>query len=344
MELLFPRISLKKMVPLCRQLATTYDAGIPLIQAFDAIKRESRDAEIRDLLTRMQDSIKDGSTLTEAVRAEERYLPPYVIESIAAGELGGRLDVMFRDLAAYFEDRLRIRRTIAKALFYPVTLAVVAWFLGTFALMMVRSAMAGMFASGPTFSFGGFFVQYGWFQARALVVFGLFAVTALLLARFGILAWIWGAVATFIWPLSRVTRRFALARFFRSLSLLIQSGLPMHDCIERSAAVTMNPYIARDMLTAVPFVRDGQSLTDAFRHSQFLLPTAREMLYVGEESGELDKTLRKVSEYYLEEATHAVEQAVPILYYIVYFAAAGFIGYIVFQFYASYFGALGELI
>ncbi len=343
MGLVFPQLSLKKMVPLCRQLATTYEAGLPLLQGFEAIKRESRDTEVRELLTRIQDSIRDGDTLAEAVRAQERYLPPYVIESIAAGEAGGRLDMMFRDLADYFEDRMRIRRSIVKALFYPVTLMVVAWFLGTFALKMVRSAIGSIMGTSPTFSFGGFFVEYGWFQAKWLTVFAIIAGICVLLARLGVLKWIWGAVSTYIWPLAPITRRFALARFFRSLALLIQSGLPIHQCIERSASVTMNPYIAQDMLKAVPHVRNGETLTDAFSHSHFLLPTAREMIYVGEESGEIDKTLRKVSQYYLEEASHAVDKAVPVLYYIVYLAVAGAIGYIVFQFYMSYFGALGNL-
>jgi len=140
--------------------------------------------------------------------------------------------------------------------------------------------------------------------------------------------------------MSPVTRKFGLARFFRSMSLLISSGLRIDHCIENSAAVVSNPYLEKDLLKALPGVRDGQTLVEAFSESRLLTPTAREMLYVGEESGSLDQTLRKVSEYHLAEATHAVQVATKILGVLIALIVGGLVGYIIITFYSRLYGGM----
>jgi len=340
MGILSSQIAVKKLVPLCRQLATTYEAGIPLLRCFDVLKRELKDPQLLDLLTAMQDSIRVGSTLADAFRAESKYFPPYMIEAIAAGEVGGKLDAILNDLADYFEDRLEMRRAIIKAMAYPAILLVLAWFVGTFALRLVVQVV-GFVASGTgRFDFMDYVRDYVVFQGIAMGIVGLVALGCIVLSRRGLFGWVWGLVATHLWPLSPITRRFGLARFFRSMALLIAGGLPIQRCIERSAAVTANPYMERDLLKAVPLVKQGTTLAEAFSRSRYLLPTAREMLYVGEQSGKLEAQLRKVSEYYMSEASHAVDVALKLLYVVIYLAVAALIGYIVISFYAGYYGTM----
>ncbi len=341
MGILSSELPMKSMVPLCRQLATAYDAGIPLVQTFDLLQREMKDPRVRAVMGRIRDRIKSGATLAEAARAESKYLPNYVVEVLAAGEVGGKLDVMFRDLAAYFEDRLAMRRQIIASLAYPAFVLCTAWFMGTFAIRMIRQVIASVFETrGGAFSFVDYIYGYLWFQGKAMAIVAIIVAIAIILARMGVLKWIWAAVATHVWPFAPVTKRFGLARFFRSMSLLIGAGLPIHRCIERSAAVVNNPYIERDLLKAIPGVMQGRTLTESFAGSRYLLPTAYEMLHVGEETGSLELQLRKVSQFFLEEASHAVAMALKVLSAAAIIVVGCVVGYVVISFYGSYLGAI----
>lgn len=344
MGLFSPQISLKKVVPLCRQLATSYDAGIPIIRGLEIVGRQNGDKRVRQVITEMGDSIKNGSTLGEAARAQTRYLPPFFVELLASGEKGGKLDVMLRDLAQYFEDKLEMQRKIIRSLIYPGLQLAAAWYLGMFALRLIGQ-VRGLFASGgrTNFDLTTFFRDYAIFQGKATLVFIAIFAICVILSRMGLFGYAWGLFATHIWPMSPVTRRFGLARFFRSMSLLIGSGMRIDHCIINSATVTANPYMQKDLLKSVPLVREGYTLEHAFTTSRFLTPTAREMIAVGEQSGQLEQALRKVSEYHLEEATHAVNIATRVLGVLIILVVAGLIGYVIISFYMSYFGMLGDV-
>jgi type II secretory pathway component PulF len=173
-----------------------------------------------------------------------------------------------------------------------------------------------------------------------MLVFGVIAVGCIILARMGLFGWLAGAVTTHVWPMSLVTRRFALARFFRTMSLLIGGGLRIDQCIIESAEVVQNPYVRQDLMQAAPHVQDGVTLVEAFRDCRYLTPTAREMLVVGEESGSLEESLRKLSEYHLNEANQAVAVATKFLTTAILLAVAAIVGYIVIKFVMIYIGML----
>ena len=335
MGLFSSEIPTKTMVPLCRQIATAYDAGIPILKSFEMVTSQSRDRQVRRVFTDIADDIKRGSTLADSSRAQSRHLPGFFIELLATGEHGGRLDVMLRDLADYFEDRLSIQRDVRRALILPMLQLTAAWFLGTFALRMVAALD---FTSTKAFNFAEFFQDYAVFQMRAMIIVGLVFAGCVVLSRLGIFGWVWGAGATYIWPFSRVTQKFGMARFFRSMSLLIGSGLRVDYCVQKSAAVTANPYMERDLVKAVPMVKDGHSLVEAFAQSRHLTPTAREMINVGEQSGNLETACQKVSQLHLDEAKHAVNIMTRILGVAIVLTVALVIGYVIITFYTTYFG------
>jgi type IV pilus assembly protein PilC len=296
---------------------------------------------VREVVERMHSSIGNGSTLAEAVRAEKKYLPTFFIELLSTGEQGGKIDVMLRDLAQYFEDQLEMRRETVRAMVYPIIQLVLAWYALTCALGLIGQ-LQGLFAAQgkSNFDLGNYFAHYIQFQAIALVVFAVVVAVCVILSRMGIFQYIWGLFATYMWPMSRVTRMFGLARFFRSMSLLIGGGLRIDHCIENSAAVTANPYMEKELLKAVPMVRDGHTLEDAFSVVDVLLPQSREMIHIGETSGQLEAALRKASEYHLAEAMHAAAIARKVLGVGVSLTVAGAVGYGIISFYLTYFSIL----
>jgi len=339
MGLFSSQIPTKQMVIVCRQLATAYEAGIPIIQSLDLVREQFKDPKVRQVLTDMSISIRQGASLADAAAAQGKYLPPFFIQLLHAGERGGRLDVMLKDLAQYYEDRLEMKRKVRRMMAYPMAELVAAWFLGTFALKLVNNVIGQLNTRGG----GGVsdvLVDYAWFQAKAFGVAAVLFAVCVMLSRMGVLQWVWGGFTTYMWPISEVTRRLALARFFRSLSLLIGSGLPIHQCIQRSAAVTVNPYIERDLLQAVPRVKEGGTLAEAFAGSRCLTRMAREMLHVGEESGDLERQLHKVAEYHMNEASHAVNIAAKVFGVAIVLVVACVVGYVVISFYARLYGGM----
>lgn len=340
MGLFSSQIALKKMVPLCRQLATTYDAGIPIVRALDVVGRQQKDRQVRELLITMNDAIKDGASLADAARAQSKVLPTFFIELIASGERGGKLDVMLRDLAQYFEDRLDMQRQITRTMTYPCIQLAFAWFCGTFALRLIPKITAGLTGKGEAFDLTAYFREYAVFQAQAMLFFATIFAGCVVLSRLGLFGYVWGFFATKMWPLAPVTRRFGLARFFRSMSLLIASGLRIDHCVESSAAVTANPYMQKDLLKAIPLIRDGSTLVEAFSASRYLTPTAREMIHIGEVSGQLETALRKVSQYHLDEATHAVTVVTRVFNALIVLLVAGLVGYILISFYTQLYGGM----
>ena len=328
------KLSTAAIVVLSRQLATSYSAGIPILRSLTLVGQHLPRGQGREICAAMHDDIRNGSTLGQAAQRQAAALPPLFIELVASGEVGGKLDVILRDLADYYEDRLAMRRMIMQMMTYPVLQLCAAWFLGTFALQTMVHIGEG------EFDLSKFIRGYLGFQARSMLILATLVLLAIALSRAGVFKWIWGWFATYMWPIARVTRKFAMARFFRSLSLLLGAGMPVNKAIESSAAVTTNPYIQRDLVTAVPRIMDGQTMVAAFAPCKYLTPQTREMMVVGEESGNLEGMLRKASDYELAEANHAVNIATRVGEVLVMLGVGGVIGYIVISFYSNLYGKM----
>ena len=325
------KLSTAALVIMSRQLATSYSAGIPILRSLELVGQHLPRGQGREILAAMHDDIRNGSTLGQATNRQAAALPRLFIELVASGEVGGKLDVILRDLADYYEDRLAMRRMIVRIMSYPMLQLAAAWFLGTFALQAISQI-------GKAFDLGAFIRSYLKFQGGAALIAGTLVLLSIALSRAGVFKWIWGYVATFIWPIAPVTKKFAMARFFRSLSLLLGAGMPITRAVESSAAVTTNPYIQRDLLSAVPRIMDGQTMVAAFAPCKYLTPQTREMMVVGEESGNLEAMLRKASDYELAEANQAVSIATRIGEVAIILGVGAVVGYIVIKFYSNLYG------
>ncbi|MCC6144677.1 MAG: type II secretion system F family protein [Candidatus Hydrogenedentes bacterium] len=334
MGLMTAEISAKHLVPLCRQMATSYDAGLPIIRTLEMMSDNAKDARAKQVFRAMAEDTKQGATLGEAARRQKKYLPKFFIELLHSGELGGRLDVMLHDLASYYEDRLTMQRKIVGAMVYPALQLGAAWYLGTFSLGLIGKINPD--AREP-FNLSDYFSQYFMFQGFATGLFFLAIVAIIVLSRLGVINWSWGLILNYIWPLNTVNKKFGLARFFRSFSLLVGSGMNIQSCIANAAAISGNPWIEKDLKQAIPKVAAGHTLVESFAGCRSLTPLAREMLEVGERSGNLEASLRKVSDYHLEEGRHAVGIATKILGVLIVLGVGAVVGYVVISFYSSLF-------
>lgn len=336
MGLFSPQVPAKRLAPLCREMAMAYEAGVPILNTLDLLARAEDDFKLRRILSRMRDDVREGATLGGAARVHSKYLPPFFIELIESGEVGGSLDVVFNDLANYFEDSADMRRHVTQLLLGPVIRLVAAWFLGTFALRLLPQIRELASGKGETkFDFASYLRDYFAFQSSALLLFATMFLLCLVLSRVGLFGWFSGFFSAHVWPLSTVTRKFGLARFFRTMSLLLTSGLRVDMCVARSAAATANPWMERDLLRVLPRIRDGDTLVEAFSACHYLTPLAKEMLEVGERSGKLAESLHKIAQYHLSEASHAVKMATKVATVVIILGVGSLIGYIVITFFGT---------
>lgn len=334
MGLFTPQLSTKTMLLMCRQMATTSGAGIPILRSLELVSENLKDKNARNILARMHDRIRKGSTLADAARQESRQLHPLFVELLASGEAGGHVEAMLQDLADYFEDRLSMKRLIIGKSTYPALQLCAAWFLGTFALGIVSRL------SARGFDIWQYVREYAQFQALALGGFAVFVLAMAAISRWRGLKAPWAWAATFCWPIKNISRRFARARFFRSLSLLIGSGAPLARSIERAAATTLNPYLEEDFRAVAPRVNAGETLVQAFAPCKYMTRELREMVHVGEESGRLEESLRKASDYQMQEAVHAVNVATKVGEVVIILGVAMVIGYVVISFWTGYYGGM----
>ncbi len=336
MGLFSTRLSAGEMAPMCRQLATSYDAGIPILQSLELLGRSASSRRISAMLRRMFTAIKGGSTLAEAARAECDMLPEFFVEVVGAGEIGGRLDVMLKDLASYYEDQQVMKRSVIASMVYPAFQLGAAWFLGSFSLGLVSRM------HGRGFSLGGYFQQYLLFQAASLFTLFVLFWVMVALARIGVFQNVLGFIKNYVWPIRPISRKYALARFFRGMSLLIGAGLNMGECMRRSAALTMNPIMERDLLKGLPVVMNGGTLVEAFDRSRCLSDVGRQMLMVGEQSGNLEGSLHKVAEWHFDEARAATRVAMTVMGVTILLILAALVGVIVVTFYSRLYGGMFE--
>ncbi len=337
MGLFSSKLSAKTMAPLCRQLATAYDAGIPIVRSLQLTAEHVGSKRVERTLTSMASSIQQGATLAEAAKAESAALPEFFAEVIAAGETGGRLDALLRDLADYYESWHAMWRSILASMAYPGMQLACAWFLGTFALGIVKQINP---MSSKRFILGNYLSDYARFQIMSLCAAALFVAVVVILSRLGLLRSPMAFVKNHFWPIRSIARKFALARFFRSMALLVGAGLDLRRCIERSAALTMNPPMERDLLQAIPVISQGGTLVEAFSRCRCLSRVGREMIAVGEQSGKLDAAMHKVAEYHFAEAQAAAKATASILRVLIILAMGVLVGAIVISFYGNLYGRM----
>ncbi|NLN92403.1 MAG: hypothetical protein GX130_03710 [Candidatus Hydrogenedens sp.] len=328
------------MARISRQLSTAYQAGLPVIAALQIVVDRGAPSRARRALIMMADSIRDGSSLADAAREQQAVLPELFIEVLAAGETGGRLDVLLADLADHYDGMEAIARATKVAMVYPALQLASAWYLGSFALGIIRTFT--LTGSG-TFSLSSYLSSYGAFQFNCHLI--AFTVLAILfgLNRLGSLNIVFSTIKHHLWPVNRIIHKFALARFFQGFSILLGAGIEIKKCIRQSAAMTLHPLVERDLLQALPAVAQGKTLIEAFAPCKSLTRVDHEMIGVGEVSGELEASCKKLSEYHLNEAASAVQTAMKILQVVITLVVGAIIGYIVISFYGRLYGSMLDL-
>jgi type IV pilus assembly protein PilC len=321
------KVKRKQLTLFTRQLSTLQDAGLPLLRSLQILEGQLRPGKFKNILQGVCEDVEGGSSLSEAMAKHPRAFDRLYCKMVAAGEVGGVLDIILQRLAEFMEKADRLRRKIKGAMWYPAVVVIVAVAIVTFIMWFII----------PKFE----------------EIFREFGVALPLLTRFliGISRWIAGqnvgqtipgAVWVFvspvaIWLFLKLTRkappgRAALdtialwipvvgslirksvtARFTRTLGTLISAGVPILEAITITRDTSGN-YVFEKALTRVhDSIREGESMADPLREAKVCDAIVVNMIDVGEETGDLDTMLMKIADNYDEEVDDAVQAMVKLI-------------------------------
>ena len=305
-------VAAKSLAVFTRQLSVMIDAGLPLVQGLDMLGRQQPNAAFSRAIRSVRRQVESGSTLADALSRHGSFFDPLYSSLVAAGETGGILDDILKRLALHLEKSARLKRQVMSALIYPTAVLVVAFIVVGAILWKVIPTFGALFQDlgaplpAPTravMALSDCVVAYGWLIVAALV-----------LAIVGMRRYygtsdgrrIIDGVLLETPVVGPIVRKVAVARFCRTLTTLLSSGVPILQALEITARSAGNAIVARAILSTRTGIERGESIAAPLGATAVFPTLVVQMISVGESAGALDAVLSKIADFYEEEVDAAV--------------------------------------
>ena len=306
-------VSDKDITLFTRQLATMMKSGVPLLQSFDIVGKGHANPAVSRLLMAIKSDVETGASLKQAFEKHPLHFDALFCNLVGAGEQAGILDSLLDRLATYKEKILAIKSQIKAALFYPISIIVVAFLITAVIMIFVIPAFKEVFSSfgadlpAPTLIVMGiseYFVKY-WYLIFGGIGGGGYAFFYFW-KRSVKMQIIMDRIMLRVPVFGDLIRKSSVARWTRTLSTMFAAGVPLVEALESVAGAAGNYeyYIATKKIQAE--VSTGSSLTSSMQNSGVFTNMVVMMVSIGEESGSLDAMLSKVSDFYEAEVDDAV--------------------------------------
>ncbi len=307
-------VSEKDISLFTRQLATMMKAGVPLLQAFDIVGKGHSNPAVAKLLFDIKTDVETGSSLQQAFKKYPLYFDELYCNLIGAGEAAGILDSLLERLATYKEKIQAIKSKIKSALFYPISIIVVAVIITAVIMIFVIPAFKELFSSfgadlpGPTLvimAISDFVVAYWWaiFGISGGSLYGFFYFWKRSKKMQGIMDRLLLKLPIF----GELIRKASIARWSRTLATMFAAGVPLVEAFDSVAGAAGNAVYFDATKAIQRDVTTGTSLTVAMQETKVFPSMVLQMVAIGEEAGSLDAMLSKVADFYEEEVDNAVE-------------------------------------
>ena len=308
------KITGKDITLFTRQLATMMKSGVPLLQAFDIVGKGHSNRAVSRLLMDIKMDVETGSSLANAFRKYPLHFDSLFCNLVAAGEAAGILDNLLDRLATYKEKIQAIKGKIKSALFYPISIIVVAFIITAVIMIFVIPAFKELFQGfgadlpAPTLmvmAASDFFVDYWWaiFGGIGLGLYIFFYTWK----RSTSMQRVMDRLALRLPIFGDVIRKATIARWSRTLSTMYAAGVPLVEALDSVAGAAGN-YVYFDATKKIQLeVSTGSSLVDAMTQTNVFSNMVLQMVAIGEESGSLDSMLSKIADFFEAEVDNAVE-------------------------------------
>lgn len=302
----------KDKVIFVRQFATMIDAGLPLVQCLEILQEQQENANFKRVIRQIKKSVEEGSTLSDAIKAHPKVFDNLFHNLVAAGEVGGILDVILNRLAAYIEKMAKLKKKVKSALTYPAIVVSIAVIVVAVILIFVIPVFSKLFTDAGVklpamtlivMNLSDFVKRYiHWIVlGLVLVVIGLRRIGKTprgrdLYDRMYLRSPVFGILL----------RKIAVARFTRTLGTMLSSGVPILDGLEVVASTAGNTVVEKAIRAARTSISEGRPVAEPLEETQVFPPMVTQMIAVGEATGALDNMLGKIADFYDEEVDTAV--------------------------------------
>ncbi|MDD5451304.1 MAG: type II secretion system F family protein [Desulfovibrionales bacterium] len=312
-KFLKPKVTQKDLVVFTRQLSTMIDAGLPLIQGLDILAKQQVNKTFRDVLTDIKTNVETGSTFADSLARHDKIFDSLFSKMVAAGELGGILDVILNRLAMYMEKVMKLKKKVKGALTYPLVVLCIALLVVAIILIFVIPVFQKMFADfgqalpAPTqlvINLSDFFKKNIIFMIAGLIAF-VFAFRRFYSTAKG-RKWVDSLVLK-LPVFGPLVRKVAVAKFTRTLGTLISSGVPILDSLNIVAGTAGNKVIEEAILKVRVNISEGRPIAEPLMETGVFPNMVVQMITVGETTGALDAMLGKIADFYDDEVDAAVD-------------------------------------
>jgi type IV pilus assembly protein PilC len=347
------KVKSKELAIFTRQFSVMIDAGLPLVQCLDILSTQQQNKYFKQVLAQVRQDVEEGSTLAGAMSRHPRVFDQLYSNMVEAGETGGILDLILQRLSTFIEKIVKLKRDVISALIYPAAVILLA--VAAVAVIMVvvipqfQNIFMGLLGPGeplplPTRIVVGISNFMAGWGGLAILVFVIGTVVSLkfyyktprgrkqidsLLLKMPILG--------------SIFLKIAVARFSRTLSTLLSSGVPILQSLDITAKTAGNVVIEEAIINIRTAVEQGKSFVEPLRAADVFPHMVSQMVGIGEQTGALDAMLGKIADFYEQE----VDAAIANLLTLIEPALIGFlgvtIGSIVVSMYLPMFSLIGKL-
>jgi len=313
------KVKMRDLVMFTHQMNSVLRANIPLTQALSIIGNQADSETLSQVLIEIRESIEEGSSLADAMRAHPNVFPPIYVNTVRMGEHGGVLDRIMGQLADFMESNYELTSEVKSALYYPSAIICVAIGSVTFILTAIVPKMTDMFLQSgielpaPTrflIAAGDFITSKGWLIA-ILIVGGIVAFRSWLKTEEG--RYQWYRFLRSIPGLGTLIRKVGVTRIAQTMASLLQSGVPALDALRLVADTIGDAVVKRSLGEACEKVQKGQGIAKPLAQTGVFPSLFVQMVSVGEESGELEEMFGEVSSAYSLEVRYAVKNFIGLM-------------------------------
>jgi type IV pilus assembly protein PilC len=357
-EIALPKLGMKKSVNakelavFTKQFSVMIDAGLPLVQCLDILAAQQPNKFFAQAISSVQADVEAGSTLAAAMEKQPKVFDRLYTNMVAAGETGGILDNILQRLSVYIEKAVKLKSDIKGAMTYPIIVVVMAILVISVIMIVVIPAFTKIFKELlggdqglplPTqivVNISHFMVGYWWLMGMAIagISFAIKKYYATpkgnrqidnLLLRAPIIG--------------SVIKKVAVARFARTLSTLLSSGVSILEALDITARTSGNVIIQEAILKVRSGVERGQTLVEPLNATQIFPNMVGQMIGIGEQTGALDTMLGKIADFYEQEVDAAVAGLLSLIEPVMIGFLGISIGGIVIAMYLPLFSLIGKL-
>ena len=333
----------KDIIIFTRQFSTLIDAGLPLVQGLEILSSQEENKAFKKILIQVKSDVEGGSTLADALKKHPKVFDNLYVNLVAAGEVGGVLDTILARLAAYYEKAAKLRSKVKGAFTYPIVVLVIAFAVITVLLVFVIPVFQKMFADmgGTLPAFTQLVINLSDFMRKYFYV-----VAGILIALFVIFRRYYKTekgrevVDDYLLRLpifGSLIKKVAIAKFTRTLSTMLSSGVPILESLEIVAKTSGNKVIEKAILKTRMSIGEGKTIAEPLGACRVFPPMVVQMISVGESTGALDSMLSKIADFFDDEVDAAVTALTSLIEPLLMVFLGGAIGALVIAMYLPIF-------